>query len=138
MLALDIQIASLPTNFQFSFWKLRNDGKETSSKVINRNIFHVLLYWKKILRHHDFAGLQINVWSIPWHFHFAVHPKNNISCYFNFACLEQFGNFSEKMRSRYKATMPKHRVEIAILAVWHCHRGWYHHWDQHSCKNIVF
>ena len=39
---------------------LRNVGKKKelvsiSSKIINLNIFHVLLYSKKVLRHHDFA-----------------------------------------------------------------------------------
>ena len=62
----------------------------TSSKFINLNIFHVLLYCKKVSQHHGFATFLENFGAFPDILILQKtikQPENNIYYHFDFAIL---------------------------------------------------
>ena len=68
----------------------KEDWISTSSKFINLNIFHVLLYCKKVSQHHGFATFLENFGAFRdiLILHKTIkQPENNIYYHFDFAIL---------------------------------------------------
>ena len=108
-------------------WEKKKDLVSQSSKIINLNMFHVLVCCKKLetswFETSWFWGLLqdfVTSWfcGLAWKQYFASFLFRDLvnSLYLLCASLQQFRNFSEIMRSRRKATLLKGYLEITILA----------------------